>query len=73
MEARTVDKSKYEWGRKYAQFIMENHQSDSICVLVELVDDYKFMAYEFGSAFTLGIADEMWQWVLERDYEQVAS
>jgi hypothetical protein len=67
------DKAKYEWGRAYAQFIKTRYQYKSVTILVDLVDSYKLIAYIYKDAISLGIADQLWQWILEKNYAQAAS
>lgn len=68
-----MDKTKYDWGRKYAQLLMERYQYKSVEVLVDLVDAYKLLAYTYKDAINLGIADQLWQWLLEKNFEEKAS
>lgn len=65
-----MDKAKYEWGRRYALLILSEWQTKSVKFLIKAVDMYRNTAYKNKSAFDLGLADQLWDWVLKKEYKE---
>jgi hypothetical protein len=73
MEGLSVDIKKYEDGRYYAQRYLYKWKKESVFYLINSIDSAKDYALKNKDAFSLGLADQLWDWVLEKKYIQAVS
>lgn len=63
----TLEVEEIQRGYNYASVVLENWKEQSLCFLFEAIDVYKQTAQRDNDSFAFGIAEWIWETILERE------